>query len=286
MLGNHLLGLYEKALPAEMTWRERLTAAAKLGFEFVELSLDETEERLARLSWSAQDYRTLHSAMEETGLRIMSVCLSAHRRFPFGSADPAVREQAKRIAGRSIQLALEIGVRVIQVAGYDVYYEPPTAQSRTLFLEGLSGFVEEAEKHQVMLAMEIMDTDYISSISAYQAVKSAIPSPWLAVYPDLGNLSAWNADALDQLERAGREIVAVHLKDTIRPCGGFAGQFKCVPFGTGCVDFAAAFQKLEKIDFRGPYLLECWHSPGTNAPQEIASALAFLRRKFEEGVRV
>ena len=34
MLGNHLLGLYEKALPADLTWLERLTTAAKLGHVF------------------------------------------------------------------------------------------------------------------------------------------------------------------------------------------------------------------------------------------------------------
>ena len=99
-----------------------------------------------------------------------------------------------------------------------------------------------------------------------------------ATYPgiDRGNVT-------EQLEIAGHEIVAVHIKDTLAPCRGFAGQFKGVPFGTGCVDFPAVFRKLEEIDFRGSYMLEMWHVPGTNANSAIASALAFVREQYEKG---
>ena len=40
------VGLYEKALPASMCWEERLTAAGQAGYDFVEISIDESDERL------------------------------------------------------------------------------------------------------------------------------------------------------------------------------------------------------------------------------------------------
>ena len=46
------LGIYEKALPKHLSWPERLALAKSCGFDFVEMSLDETDERLARLEWS------------------------------------------------------------------------------------------------------------------------------------------------------------------------------------------------------------------------------------------
>ena len=46
-------GIYEKALPKGISWQERLELAASLGFDFVEMSIDETDERLARLQASA-----------------------------------------------------------------------------------------------------------------------------------------------------------------------------------------------------------------------------------------
>ena len=48
MLGNHLLGLYEKALPPELTWEERLRAVKELGFDYLEISIDEKDERAPR----------------------------------------------------------------------------------------------------------------------------------------------------------------------------------------------------------------------------------------------
>jgi len=37
------LGIYEKALPAGECWLERLQLAKTLGFDFVEMSVDETD---------------------------------------------------------------------------------------------------------------------------------------------------------------------------------------------------------------------------------------------------
>lgn len=37
------LGIYEKALPAGECWLERLRLAKTLGFDFVEMSVDETD---------------------------------------------------------------------------------------------------------------------------------------------------------------------------------------------------------------------------------------------------
>ena len=51
------LGIYEKALPAGECWLERLRLAKTLGFDFVEMSVDETDERLSRLDWSRSEER-------------------------------------------------------------------------------------------------------------------------------------------------------------------------------------------------------------------------------------
>ena len=73
MLGNHLLGLYEKALPPELTWEERLRAVTELGFDYLEISIDEKDERLARLDWTQTERGVLHRAMRETGAHPVNV---------------------------------------------------------------------------------------------------------------------------------------------------------------------------------------------------------------------
>ena len=72
------LGIYEKALPAGECWLERLQLAKQLGFDFVEMSVDETDERLARLDWSRDQRLALVSAIAETGVDVISVGALTH----------------------------------------------------------------------------------------------------------------------------------------------------------------------------------------------------------------
>ncbi|MGS9273032.1 TIM barrel protein, partial [Salmonella enterica subsp. enterica serovar Infantis] len=77
--------------------------AKTLCFDFVEMSVEETDARLARLDWSREQRLALVSAVAENGVRVPSMCLSAHRRFTIGSEDDAVRAQGLEIMRKAIQ---------------------------------------------------------------------------------------------------------------------------------------------------------------------------------------
>ena len=277
------LGIYEKALPHELDWRQRLDAAGKLGFDFVEMSVDETDERLSRLQWGKAERKAFREAVADSGTGVPSMCLSGHRRFPLGSRDPAVRLRGEAIMRDAIHLAVDLGIRTIQLAGYDVYYEEGGEDTRSMFVEGLRRGLELAARENVMLAMEIMDHPLQSSIVKFLNLRALMPSPWFAVYPDLGNLSAWGNDVAGELELGMERIVALHLKDTVAVSPGFPGKFKEVPFGEGCVDFASAFRTLERLRYRGPFLIEMWTGKSKDPYAEIARSRDWLLAKMIEG---
>ena len=87
------VGLYEKALPAAMSWEERLAAAGQAGYDFIDISIDESDERLTRLDWSASERAALRASIGNTGMGIMRMCLSGHRKYPLGSHSPEFRQQ-------------------------------------------------------------------------------------------------------------------------------------------------------------------------------------------------
>ena len=277
------LGIYEKALPKGRSWLTRLSLAQALGFDFVEMSIDETDERLARLDWSAAERASLRAAVAETGVTVPTICLSGHRRFPFGSRDATIRSRAREIMRKAIDLSVSIGVRTIQLAGYDVYYEPSDEGTRQRFIEGLRWAVDEAARSQVMLAVEIMDTPLINSVTAWMEYAKIIESPFFCVYPDLGNLSAWNNDVPAELRKGAAKIVAIHLKETLRVTNDFPGQFRDVPFGTGCVDFVACFRTLAELRYRGPFLIEMWTEKSAEPVVEIAQARRWLLEQMRRG---
>ncbi|MDX6021734.1 L-ribulose-5-phosphate 3-epimerase [Scandinavium sp. V105_16] len=260
------LGIYEKALPAGECWLERLSLAKTLGFDFVEMSVDETDARLSRLEWSREQKLALINAVAEIGVKVPSMCLSAHRRFPLGSEDDAVRQQGLDIMRRAIQFAQDVGIRVIQLAGYDVYYQQANNETRRRFREGLKESVEMASRAQVTLAMEIMDYPLMNSISKALGYAHFLNNPWFQIYPDIGNLSAWDNDVQMELQAGVGHIVAVHVKDT-RP-----GEFKNVPFGSGVVDFEQCFSTLKQSGYRGPYLIEMWSETAEDPLAEVVKA--------------
>jgi hexulose-6-phosphate isomerase len=282
------IGIYEKALPLGLDWPALLAAARRGGYDFVEMSVDESDARLSRLDWSASERISFCNAVIESGMRVPSMCLSGHRRFPLGSADPAIRKRGRAIMEQAIELAVDLGIRTIQLAGYDVYYEPASADTLKRFKEGLAWAVEQASRLQVCLGMEIMDTPLMGTISRWLEFAKDLPSPWFQVYPDIGNLSAWSDDVPGQLALARGRIAAVHLKETLRPVSdsagqGFPGQFRDVPFGTGCVDFPGAFRALQNIGYTGAYLIEMWTEKSADPAAEIAKTRLWMLERMREG---
>ncbi|MGQ7507938.1 L-ribulose-5-phosphate 3-epimerase [Streptococcus suis] len=266
------IGIYEKATPKHFTWKERLEFAKELGFDFVEMSVDESDARLARLEWTKEERLELVKAIYETGVRIPTICFSGHRRYPLGSNDSALEAKSLETMKQCIELAQDLGVRVIQLAGYDVYYEEKSPETRERFIKNLRKACDWAEQAQVMLAIEIMDDPFINSIEKYLAVEKEIDSPYLFVYPDTGNVSAWHNDIYSEFYLGHRSIVALHLKDTYAVTENSKGQFRDVPFGQGCVDWDNMFAVLKKTNYQGPFLIEMW-SENCETVEETRAAI-------------
>lgn len=266
------IGIYEKATPKHFTWLERLNFAKELGFDFVEMSVDESDARLDRLKWSKEERLEVVKAIYETGIRIPSICFSGHRRYPLGSNNPEKEAKSLEMMKDCIELAQDLGVRNIQLAGYDVYYEEKSPETRVRFIKNLRKACDWAEEAQVILSIEIMDDPFINSIEKYLAVEKEIDSPYLFVYPDTGNVSAWHNDIYSEFYIGHKSIAALHLKDTYAVTETSKGQFRDVSFGQGCVDWEHVFDVLKKTNYNGPFLIEMW-SENCETVEETKAAI-------------
>ncbi|MEZ9352725.1 L-ribulose-5-phosphate 3-epimerase [Vibrio splendidus] len=255
---RHRVGLYEKALPNELSWEDKLKQTKELGFDFLEISVDESDERRSRLDWNDEEVYALRRLCEKHGVPLQSMCLSAHRKFPFGSADPEIREQAVIHMEKAISLAYKLGIRTIQLAGYDVYYEPADKETHHRFIEGMKLSAQLAERSGVMLAVEIMDTDYLNSLSKFEVLSREVNSPYFTAYPDVGNISGWNYDIVTELKLSKPHITQIHLKDTYKVTDEYKGQFRDLVIGDGEVDFNAIFETLKETECVVPLVIEMW----------------------------
>jgi L-ribulose-5-phosphate 3-epimerase len=269
------VGIYEKALPADITWEERLRQAGQAGYDFVEVSIDESDLRLARLEWPVSERVALRRAIANTGVPIKTMCLSGHRKYPLGSASPKVRSRALDILHRAIDFAADIGLDIVQVMGYNVFYEPAYAGTEARFLDGLQHGVRWASAAGIMLALENTDLEFVDSVDRGLRLLDMVNSPWFQLYPDMGNLAAAGYDPAEQLRKAAGHLVAVHVKDTV------PGVVRGVPFEEGIVPFGEVFQALAEIGFWGPLMVEMWsHMDESGDPlASIVAARQFVARQ-------
>jgi L-ribulose-5-phosphate 3-epimerase len=246
------VGLYEKALPADLAWEERLSTAAEAGYDFMDISIDESDCRLARLDWSASKRAALCRAIANTGVSVMAMCLSAHRKYPLGSHVSEVRRQGLDILRKAIEFAGDIGLRIVQVMGYDVFYEPSDDGTKARFLEGIQQGVRWAGQAGVMLGLENVDNPFLESLEKGLCLVHEVNSPWLHLYPDMGNLAAASYYPPDEILLARGHLLAIHVKDAL------PGVIRGVPFESGIVPLAETFQALAQVGFWGPLGIEMW----------------------------
>lgn len=265
----YTLGLYEKSMPSQLSWQEKLAAAKRAGFDFVEISIDETEEKLSRLDMGKQERLELLHLMAENELPIRTMCLSGHRKYPLGSNDPDVCRRGMEIMEKAIQLAEDLGIRIIQLAGYDVYYEDSSAETKRRFLHNLKKATNMAARAGVVLGFETMETEFMNTVHKAMKYVGLIDSGYLNVYPDIGNITnaseTYQEDVLQDLMTGKGRIAAMHLKETV------PGKFREIPFGTGHVDFEAAIAAAWRLDVR-KFVTEFWYTGSEAWEEDLAFA--------------
>lgn len=264
------IGLYEKAMPGNLSWTEKILAAKKAGYDFIEISIDETDEKLKRLDMSKEERIGLVSLMQALDMPIRTMCLSGHRKYPLGSNDPEIRQRSMEIMEKALQLADDLGVRIIQLAGYDVYYEQSNNETKKYFLNNLKKITEMAASKGILMGFETMETEFMNTVQKAMSYVEQIDSVYLNVYPDLGNITnaavSYGKDVNNDLEIGRGKLVAMHLKETV------PGKFREIPFGTGHVDFENGIKKAWELGVRR-FVTEFWYTGNPNWQDDLNFAV-------------
>ena len=75
---TYRIGVYEKAFPVELSWEERLTYAKNAGFDYLEMSIDETDMRMSRLDWDDEQIAELLDIQKRLAFQL-NPFVSVHR---------------------------------------------------------------------------------------------------------------------------------------------------------------------------------------------------------------
>lgn len=272
---SYTLGLYEKAMPGELGWKEKLLAAKDAGFDFVEISIDETEERIRRVDMPREERLTMLGHMYEAGIPIRSMCVSALTKYSLGNENPEICARGMEIIEKAIRLADDLGVRMIMIPGYDVYYEKSTAKTQKRFLENLRKVAAIAAAYGVLVELETMENNFMNTVWKAMYYVKQIDSVYLGVYPDSGNIknaavTLGNDEFQDIISGKGH-ISSLHLKETL------PGKFREIPYGDGHVDFEKIIRAAWNIGVR-KFVAEFWYQGSESWISDLAAANQMMRR--------
>lgn len=271
---TYTLGLYEKAMPPELSWREKLITAKESGYDYVEISIDETDEKISRIDMPKEERLQMVEWMFETGIPIRSMCVSALTKYSLGNADTALCKKGMEIVSKAIKLADDLGIRIVMIPGYDVYYENSTAETQKRFIKNLKKVTDIAASYGVTIGLETMENNFMNTVWKAMYYVQQIDSVYLNVYPDSGNIKnaavLLGSDEMQDLQAGKGHITALHLKETI------PGIFREVPYGKGHVNFEKIIETAWDIGIR-KYVTEFWYKGNPHWKKELMEANKKMR---------
>lgn len=273
---HHLpLGIYEKAICFSLAWEEKLSLIQNCGYDFLEINIDGEEPRINRL-YDKESAKKLAAAIRGTGIPVLSLALTANRKYPLGSEDDGTRKKAVEVVCRAIDFALEAGIRIIQLAPYYGGDESPGGPGEKRLYASMEQCVVYAHSHCVTLSFEVIDTQGMKSIRQIMQVVRAFDSAFLQAYADIGNLHAMGVDVEDDLPAGGRHIVGVHIKDSRLQV------VRDIPYGEGIVDFNKSFRTLSGMGYDGILVAEMWCHEDPGFHEYLGQANRFIRQAVAE----
>jgi sugar phosphate isomerase/epimerase len=220
------------------TFAERIDKAASLGYRGIELMVRDP---------AAIDVEWLREALHRTGMEMPQIVtgeLFAADGLALVHRDPQLRKRSNERARAVIDLAasLEAMVNLGRFRGR-LADLGPVADPWALALEQLRPVLQYAGEQGVRLTLEPLnryESDYLHTAAEARRLIEASGSQQLGLMLDLFHMNIEETSFADGFRAAGDHMWHVHIADTNRRYPG-----------SGHLDFAAVFEILRTIGYRG-----------------------------------
>jgi len=187
-----------------------LEASVRLGFEGVELNVDEKAFSPERLSKG--DRAEVADKAASFGLELPSLCSGLFWKYNLGGADPTLRKHGIRLGKQCCDLASDLGAKVVlmvpAVASPTVHYEEMWTLAKAAVQE--IGLV--AGDAGVTLGVENVWNRFLYSPLEFVQFLREVNLESVKAYFDVGNI-LFLGFPQQWIRALGREIACVHVKD-------------------------------------------------------------------------
>ena len=224
--------------------------AKDAGFDGVEVGLDETG--LVSLESTKEDIMKVKAMAEEVGVELYSVASGLYWSCNYTSDDASVREKAKEITKKQLQVAAWLGCDTILVVPGAVHVpfdpESPVVPYDVAYdraLEALKELAPVAEELKVSIGVENVWNKFLLSPIEMRDFIDKIGSDSVGSYFDVGNV-IYCGYPEHWINILGKRIKKVHFKDYRYAVGSLDG---FVDLLAGDVDYTAVMKAFAAIGY-------------------------------------
>lgn len=224
--------------------------AKDAGFDGVEVALDETG--LVSLESTQEDIMNVKTMAEEVGIELYSVSSGLYWSYNYTSDDAEVREKAKEITKKQLQVASWLGCDTILVVpgAVHVAFDPegpvvPYDVAYDRALEALKELAPIAEELKVSIGVENVWNKFLLSPLEMRDFIDKIGSDYVGSYFDVGNV-LYCGYPEHWINILGKRIKKVHFKDYRCAIGSLDG---FVDLLAGDVDYHGVMKAFEAIGY-------------------------------------
>ncbi len=240
--------------------------AKDAGFEGIELALAKTGP--LSLDSTENELREIKALSEEIGIEICSLATGLYWEYSLTANDPSIREKAKEVVKRQLDIAAVLGIDCILVCpgtvGVDFRPEDvvPDADAVSFFAgsevidydvayersqEALRELAPYAQEKGVIIGIENIWNKFLLSPLEFRNFLDEIGSDYVAAFLDVGNMLLYGYPQ-HWIKILGHRIKKVHFKDYRRDAKGLAG---FVDLLAGDVDWKKVIDAFVAVGYEG-----------------------------------
>ncbi len=221
-------------------------------FDGIELALDEVGS--VSLASTKEDMENIKELAKKYSLQLYSIASGLYWKSNYTASDKGVREKAKAITKKQLELASYLGCESILVVpgSVGIDFEPDSevidydiAYDRCL--EALLELAPVAEQYKVHLAIENVWNKFLLSPLEMRDIIDKVNSPYVGSYFDVGN-TLYCGYPEQWIKILGSRIKKVHFKDYKRAVGTLDG---FVDLLAGNVNYIKVIEALNNIGYKG-----------------------------------
>ena len=227
-----------------------LEIAKAAGFDGIELALNETGE--VSLTSTEKELLEIKKYAQDTEIELPSLATGLYWSYSLTSESKLIRDKAKSIVKKQLEMAAVIGADTIlvvpgavgvdfvsgsEIVSYDKAYD--------YALEALTELKAEAESLKVSIGIENVWNKFLLSPLEMRDFIDKVSSDFIGVYLDVGNI-IYTGYPEQWISILASRIKKIHFKDFRRSVGTLSG---FVDLLAGDVNFPEVVKALHEINY-------------------------------------